>query len=1020
MPPAQRLSAACIAPAGAAICLYLAVPGLREPVWTVMVPAGAAALITGVLVHRPGRRWPWLMLAAGLAVVAAGGAYTHAQSPSVRAFGLFPSLADAINLAAYPLLALGLFGLVRCRRVGRALPCLLSALIITTALALPAWIHLVQPLDTRFGLTWQQRAIALAYPLADLVLLTMPARLLIPRPLSGRDRAVQLLALGTVTLLCADVASGILLLGGSSPSWALPGSGWIVLSAAWGLAALHPTMAGPASPQPPSRPLPGVRLRLVLLATATLIPPAILLLGQHTGRIRDPAVPAALSCGLFLLLVLRLASALAEHRRTLAHERVLRTAITALEAAESPAQVARCCEAAVNELLGPHRPHGSLLLPAGEVPGPPPGTGRTSLLLPVDRLPPGIAARLAGPPAVLVCSPAGPPGPASARAGVLLAAGPERRLVGARAALETLAAHAGPAAQRAALRPAHPLPGGEAYFRTLLSSTSDVVLVVGADSTVRYASPSARTLFGRGEVTGTALRSLVEPQDRERVDRALAALDSGPGRDVHDQWGVRGRVGRTEVEARCRDLRADGIVGGLVVTLRDVTEQRKLRNELSHRAFHDPVTGLPNRALLLERIGRALLRNHRESPLACVLFVDLDDFKTVNETLGHAAGDRVLKAVGERLSETLRRTDTAARLDGDAFAVLMEEARQPQDAELLAQQVIRVLDRPFRLPEGTVALSAGVGVATTWDSTDPDELLSCAGLAVHAAKSAGKRQWRRFVPGLRVRVTERHDLRARLDRAISREEFALRYQPVVDITGGQVIGFEALARWPQGRCGLASPGQFIPLAEETGHIAPLGAWVLRNAAADMARLQRTAGRAVAPYISVNVSGLQWQDADFLEEVSRAVETPGLAPGSLQLELTESVLVRRDDRLDRLIRSLKELGVRIAVDDFGTGFSSLRYLRDFPVDTLKLDKTYIDDIPRDPRQAALVRGIVCLARTLGLQIIAEGIEQRGQRDLLTSMGCRFGQGFLFAGPLTVEQSAVALREHYDGGPGTPLG
>ncbi|MFF5965256.1 EAL domain-containing protein [Streptomyces collinus] len=1012
MPPAQLLMAAArIAPAGGAVCLYLAAPGLREPLWTVIMLASAAALTTGVLVHRPGLRWPWLTLAAGLVVVAASGAHAPAQSAHVQAAGPVVSPANAFGLAAYPLFALGLFGLVRSRWVGRALPCLLSGLVITASLTLPAWIHLVQPLAIRGGLTWQQRAVAIAYPLGDLLLLAMLARLLTPRARSGHDRAVQVMALGTVTLLCFDVASGVLLLHGGRPGSVLLDSGWIVLGTAWGLAALHPSMAGPPSPRP--LPLAGTPRRLVLLAAATLVPPAVLLSGQQTGRIRDAAVPAALSCLLFLLVVLRLAEGIVQHRKARARERVLRTAVAALAAADSPAQVSRCCEAAVAALLGPRVPHRSLLLPAGEVPGPL-GTGRPSLLLPADRLPPGIAARLAGLPTALVCSGAGP-GPPSGFPDVLLAAGDERRLIETRASLETLAAHAGPAAQRARLRSDRPHPGGEAYFRTLLSSTSDVVLVVDADATVRYASPSARALFGRGEVTGSALRSLVDPQDRERVDRALAALDSAPGRDVHDHWGVRGRGGRTEVAARCRDLRADGTVGGLVVTLRDVTEQRNLRYELSHRAFHDPVTGLPNRALLLERIGRALLRDPRRSPLACVLFIDLDDFKTVNETLGHSAGDRILKAVGERLSETLRCTDTAARLGGDAFAVLMEEARQPEDAELLAQQVIQVLDRPFRLPEVTIGISAGVGVATSRDSTDPDELLSCAGLAVYAAKSAGKRQWRRFAPGLRVRVTERHDLRARLDRAISREEFALRYQPVVDITGGQVIGFEALARWPQGRCGLVSPGQFIPLAEETGHIAPLGAWVLRNAVADMARLQQTAGRAVAPYISVNVSGRQWQDTDFLEEVSKAVETPGLAPGSLQLELTESVLLRRDDRLDRVIRSLKELGVRIAVDDFGTGFSSLRYLRDFPVDTLKLDKTYIDDIPRDPRQAALVQGIVCLARTLGLQIIAEGIEQRGQRDLLSAMGCRFGQGFLFARPLTVEQSAVALGKHYGPGP-----
>ncbi|MFD9931968.1 putative bifunctional diguanylate cyclase/phosphodiesterase [Streptomyces massasporeus] len=1028
MPPAHRLMAAHIALAGGAVCLYLAWPGLRGPMWAVVVLAGAAAVAVGVLVNRPRHRWPWLMLAAGLTVIAVGGTRAHVQGAYVQASGPAPSPAGAFGLVAYPLFALGLFGLVRSRRVGRSLPGLLDALIVTTGLSLAAWIHLVQPLVTRGGLTWQQRAVALAYPLGDMMLLAMLARLLPPRPLSSRDRAVGLLVLGTVALLLFDLAAGLLLLDGGLPAGALLDFGWIVLCTAWGAAALDPSMTGPAAPRPPPQPLAGIRL--VLLATAMLVPPAFLLVERQAGRIHDPAVPAAVACALFLLLFLRLAGVVAAHHKVLVRERVLRTALDALAAADSPAQVSRCCATTVAALLGPHVPHGSLLLPAGQAPWPRlpsvpptgpghdgapaatplPDTGRPSLLLPVDRLPPDLAGRLAGPPTALICSTA-EPGQASGRTGALLAAGPERRLVGARASLEILAAHAGPAAQRTAQRPKDPPAAGEAYFRTLLSSTSDVVLVVADDSTVRYASPSARALFGRPEAAGKALRDLIDPRDRQRVDRALAALDGGPGRDIHDHWRVARRGGLVEAEAHCRDLRTDDAVGGVVVTLRDVTEQRRLRNEQAHRAFHDPVTGLPNRTLLLERIGRALLRDRRESSLACVLLVDLDDFRTVNESLGHAAGDLILKAVGERLTETLRRTDTVARLGGDEFAVLMEEARQPLDAELLAEQVIQVLDRPFELPEGKVCISAGVGVATALDSADADELLTCAGLAVHAAKSAGNRQWRRFVPRLRARGAERHELHARLDRAISREEFALRYQPVVDIAGGQVIGFEALVRWPQARCGLVSPGRFIPLAEETGHITTLGAWVLRTAAADMARLQQSAGGGMAPYISVNVSGRQWQDTGFLDEVRRAVATPGLAPGSLQLELTESVLVRRDDRLDRLIRSLKELGVRIAVDDFGTGFSSLRYLRDFPVDILKIDKTYIDDIPRDPRQAALVRGIVSLAGTLGLQVIAEGIEQRRQRDLLTAMGCRFGQGYLFARPMTVEQSAVALRQHY---------
>lgn len=250
-------------------------------------------------------------------------------------------------------------------------------------------------------------------------------------------------------------------------------------------------------------------------------------------------------------------------------------------------------------------------------------------------------------------------------------------------------------------------------------------------------------------------------------------------------------------------------------------------------------------------------------------------------------------------------------------------------------------------------------------------------------------------------------MRMNLDTALSREEFALRYQPVVDIAGGEVVGFEALARWPNPGSDPVPPQQFIALAEETGHITSLGAWVLGNATADMAVLQRAApGNPL--YVSVNVSARQLRDADFLDKVRQALATPGLAPGSLQLELTETVPVRRDCQIEAVMRSLKDLGVRIAVDDFGTGYSSLRYLRDFPVDVLKIDKSFIDDITSDAQQMALVEGIVSIADTLGLQAIAEGIEDRGQRDLLARTGCRFGQGFLYARPMTLQQGDFLLR------------
>ncbi len=297
-------------------------------------------------------------------------------------------------------------------------------------------------------------------------------------------------------------------------------------------------------------------------------------------------------------------------------------------------------------------------------------------------------------------------------------------------------------------------------------------------------------------------------------------MRSGGPQDAHDHWWVPSPGGgRAEVEARCSDFRDERTVAGLVVTLRDVTEQRRLEHELTQRAFHDALTGLPNRTLLRERLERALLRGRRTASLTCLLFIDLDDFKLVNDTLGHSAGDRLLVAVGNRLSHTLRRADTAARLGGDEFAVLMEDARQPVDADLLAAQVIRMLARPFELGEESVTVSASVGVATTRDSADADELLRHADLAVYAAKTAGKCQWRRYQPALHTRLRRRHDLQGRLAQAVARQEFALRYQPIVDIAAGHVVGFEALVRWPQAPHRAVGPEQFIRLAEETGHIA---------------------------------------------------------------------------------------------------------------------------------------------------------------------------------------------------------
>ncbi|MGW7198818.1 aminotransferase class I/II-fold pyridoxal phosphate-dependent enzyme [Streptomyces chryseus] len=1016
-----------------AVCLTL--PQVHAALWAVIGLSGVAAIVTGVVVNRPAHRWPWWLLAAALLTFCAGDTYYHVLEEYFEASNPFPSPADACYLATYPLFAAGLLGLVRYRWVGRDLPSLLDALIFTAGLALPVWVFLVQPLTLVDGLTWEQRAISIAYPLGDVLVLALLVRLLTPGALSGRNRSVQLLVLGTVTLLGFDIAYGILQLNGLWQAGTLLDMGWVIFYTAWGMAALHPSMVElTARTHQPQSLLPPP-LRLLLLSAAVLIAPGILLYEGLRGTPQDAAVIAAFSGTLMVLVIFRLTGMVVAHRKAVTREIVLRRAAASLVAAGTPREVARSCDAAVAALSGPDVRLASMLLSAGSgddararsgppapvsrewrdastgatTPGPPVTLAlRHTELVPVAGLGPRIAARLGNARTALVCPMIPPDRPAGDELpGILLAAGPHRQLTETRGSLEILASHAGLAMERVALRQEITRRESEAYFRTLVRNAADVILIVGEDNTVRYASPSAQAVFGTVHLVDASLPDLVDARDRERAARILTAMWQGDRRESQDHWCVPRESGPIEVQVRCRDLRHDRTVRGLVVTLRDVTEQRQLEHELTQRAFHDSLTGLPNRTLLLERIERALLRGRRESSLTCVLFIDLDDFKIVNDTMGHTVGDQLLAAVGGRLSESLRRTDTAARLGGDEFAVLMEDAKEPIDAELLAAQVVQTLNRPFRLADASVSVSASVGVATAMDSADSEELLSHADLALYAAKAAGKRQWRRFQPRLGVRMLERHDLQASLGTAIANEEFAVRYQPVVDITADEVVGFEALARWPHAQRGLVPPQQFISLAEETGYIAPLGAWVLGNATADIAGLQQAVPR-TPPYVSVNVSARQFRESEFLDEVCKVLATPGLSPGSLQLELTESVLMRRDAQVEAVMHALKDLDVRIAVDDFGTGFSSLRYLREFPIDVLKIDKSFIDDITTDTQQVALVEGIVHLADTLGLQVIAEGIEDAAQRDLLARMGCRFGQGYLFARPMTVEQGEFLLR------------
>ncbi|WP_406055446.1 aminotransferase class I/II-fold pyridoxal phosphate-dependent enzyme [Streptomyces sp. NBC_01077] len=1049
---------------------YLQFPARHTVLWALIGLGGVAAILVGVHLHKPARRWPWLVLAAANLAFVGGDTAYNALEGFFGQIRPFPSVADALYLVTYPLFAIGLFGFIRYRAVGRDLGVVLDALILTSGLALLSWVNLITPLARSEDMSWIEKAISIAYPLGDVLMLAMLARLLVPGGL--RSRSVQLLTLGTCGILASDVIYGTLQLRGTwqvGTPWDL---GWVVFFTAWGLAALHPSMTGLTERAPEPAPHVAER-RLALLAGASLVAPALLLFQSlRHDRDQDIAVIAIFSALMFLLVLARLWGMMNDHGKAEARERSLRMAAASLVAALSPREVAGAVETASATLFGPGTGHRVLLLtrdrrgglsgvttaghpwscrtdeltrpptspsrpsheptrhltttgpdptrPPTDPPRPatdtPPGSAWPesvsdgTRLLSVSRLDPAVAAELAPEPFALLCplelqAPAG----SEPLLGVLLLAGPEKKLAEISGSAQSLASQAALALERFALSEEVNRRTSEAYFRTLVHNTSDVILIVDDDDTVRYASPSAESMFGRSLLPGTPLTDLVAPADTAAALRVLADARTRGAVDARDDWKlIHGGSADLEVEVRCSNLRDEHTVHGLVLTLRDVTEQRKLERELTHRAFHDSLTGLPNRVLLLERVERALLRGRRESTLTCMLFVDLDDFKVVNDTMGHSVGDELLVAVARRLTSVLRLTDTAARLGGDEFAVLIEGAREPRDAETLAAEIVHSLSQPFHLTDGAVSVSTSVGIATVLDSAHAEELLGHADLALYAAKAAGKKRWRLFHPEFHSRLVARHELQAGMDTAIADHAFALRYQPIVEVRDGAPAGLEALIRWPHARRGMVPPDQFIALAEESGHIMPLGAWVLEHAALDIARWQRARPRQAPLYASVNVSPRQFRDPGFLESVRRTLRSSGLAPGSLVLELTETVLMRRDAQIRTTMAALKDLGVSIAIDDFGTGFSSLSYLREFPIDVLKVDKSFIDNITTDPQQVALVEGIVRIADVLGLQVVAEGIEYEEQRALLADMGCRYGQGYLFARPMTAHQAESYLH------------
>jgi diguanylate cyclase (GGDEF)-like protein/PAS domain S-box-containing protein len=552
----------------------------------------------------------------------------------------------------------------------------------------------------------------------------------------------------------------------------------------------------------------------------------------------------------------------------------------------------------------------------------------------------------------------------------------------------------------------------------LLDAVGQSVIATDLEGKVLYWNRGAQELYGwsPGEALERNLRVLTVPE--ELLDQAEAIRSElWAGRTWSGEMLLRRKDGsHVSVLGTATPFFDDrGNLAGMIGVSTDISERKALEAELERRASHDPLTGLPNRHTLVDRLGQALLRTKRgkEGRKVGVLFMDLDGFKTINDSLGHEAGDRLLVTVAERLRKRLRPEDVLARFGGDEFAVLLEEVADASETIRVAQRIAESLREPFTVNDHQVNLSTSVGIAlgSAHTKDDPEGMLRNADAAMYKAKEQGLGCYAVFDPAMQTRAQERLELEAELRRALEQGEFVLYYQPEVSLYNGSMVGLEALLRWQHPERGLLKPSAFVPLAEETDVIAPIGRWVLEEACRQAKRWEEEHPLASPMTMEVNLSSKQLRRRELARTVEEALTRAGVEAHTLALDITETVLIGASEHNAQALEALKKMGIRLSLDDFGTGYSSLSYLKRLPVDRVKVDRSFVKGLGGNATDTAVVRMIIELCHTLGVEVLAEGVETSEQAALLKDMGCDVGQGYYFARPLRSEELAEQLPEAF---------
>jgi diguanylate cyclase (GGDEF)-like protein/PAS domain S-box-containing protein len=551
----------------------------------------------------------------------------------------------------------------------------------------------------------------------------------------------------------------------------------------------------------------------------------------------------------------------------------------------------------------------------------------------------------------------------------------------------------------------------EAQLRTVLDTATDGIALYDSELRYQYVNATATRMAGTGTapILGSSDRALGRDEAFLAVweTALLGVLRTGESCAVDFSLGAASDVRWFQSHLAAQIAPPDHQPVGVVASTRDVTELRRAQNDLAHQAVHDPLTGLANRVLLMDRLSQVLLRMERQPARIALLFVDLDRFKEINDSYGHDAGDRVLVEVASRLTAVARRADTVARLGGDEFVVLCHKLSTDQDVRMIANRVVRTLAEPFLDGNRELFVTASVGVVVTADPyVDGDALLRDADAAMYQAKERGRNHFQFFDPDLRDRAAIAHAVETDLARALERHQFRLDYQPLFSLPDQILVGVEGLIRWDHPDRGCVAPDDFIGIAESRGLIVSIGSWVLDEACRQVVEWDQLRRRPQAPLtVAVNVSGRQLRGPDFANIVKQALQRYGLAPGRLCLEITETALIEEAVCAREVLEELAALGVQIALDDFGTGYSSLAHLRQFPVDILKIDRSFVDKLDDGERERDIVAAVVAMAHVLGMTVVGEGIETTGQLSHLTDLSCDTGQGYLLARP----QSPAAIAD-----------